>query len=345
MFDRVRASAALLFLAAAGVPSAARAEPAAPADRALATELFNEARALLAEGKPAAACPKFAESQRLDPGLGTLLNLANCHELEQKTATAWSELTEALAIAERERQLDRIEFARSHIAALEQRLSRLVVVLPPELDGRDVEVTRDGSSIARVALGTAMPIDPGIHRIEVKVRGFAPWSADVDIADGTRRELVVGPIIAVEASVAPEAAAPGTPGPMPSDAPQSPSSPASRDARPARGRTLGLATGGVGLVAVGVGTIAGILAITKSNQSDSRCSPRCNDEGYSLNREAKTAADVSTVSFIIGAVALGAGVILLVTSRPSAATATSHRTRVGAASGFALDGTTAAVRF
>jgi len=53
------------------------------------------------QGDYAAACPKLEESQRLDPALGTLLNLADCREQEGNVATAWSLFRDAESLARR----------------------------------------------------------------------------------------------------------------------------------------------------------------------------------------------------------------------------------------------------
>src|SRR5258707_389594 len=77
----------------------------------MAQALFEEARALMNSHHVEEACLKFAESQRLDPASGTLLNLAVCHEKQGKTATAWSEYNDVVAAARRERNLERQRIA------------------------------------------------------------------------------------------------------------------------------------------------------------------------------------------------------------------------------------------
>ena len=80
-------------LALALAPLIARAEPTAQ-DRALAETLFRDGRALVQAGKVAEGCTKLADSQQLDPQMGTLLNVALCQEQQGKTASAWAAFVE-----------------------------------------------------------------------------------------------------------------------------------------------------------------------------------------------------------------------------------------------------------
>src|SRR6188768_4131513 len=91
-------------------------------DSAAAQGLFDEAKALMATGKASEACPKLEESQRLDPGTGTLLNLALCYEKIGRIASAWSRNLDAAAAAKASGNTARENAARKRAAALAARV-------------------------------------------------------------------------------------------------------------------------------------------------------------------------------------------------------------------------------
>src|ERR1700743_3377203 len=78
---------------------AAVASPASAADPAAAQALFDEATRLMAQRRLPEACAKFQESQRQDPGIGTLYHFADCEDRLGKTATAWATFLEVASEA------------------------------------------------------------------------------------------------------------------------------------------------------------------------------------------------------------------------------------------------------
>src|SRR4051812_17494525 len=77
------------------------------AEKAQAEFLFRDGKKLLSEGRYGEACPKLAESYRIEPVPGTLLNVAVCHEKEGKTASAWAEFSQSVELATRDHRDDR----------------------------------------------------------------------------------------------------------------------------------------------------------------------------------------------------------------------------------------------
>jgi hypothetical protein len=309
-------------LALGAAPTRAAAEPSDP-DRALATELFKEGRALMNDGKIEEACARFEESQRLDAGGGTLLNVALCHEALGKTATAWSELVEALGIARRDRRDDRIAIAEAHIAVLEPKLARIVVVVPDAAVSDGLALARDGSTISRTVWGLAMPVDPGSHHIEASAPGKRAALLTVEARPGetTRVEIPTledAPAAAEPAPSHPEAT-PTTTSPVPVVAPRARTS----DAGSRNGTILGYGLGVLGVASIAVGSGFGIDAINQRKQSDEGCpGGACTQPGVDANERAKHSADISTVTMIAGALCVGVGVYLIVVSRPSGPPAT-----------------------
>src|SRR5262249_32266694 len=108
-----------------------------------AERLFNEARALMQRGAFDEACPTLAESQRIEPRLGTLRNLAACHERQGKSASAWVEYQKALTAARAEGHAERARLAEERIRILEPRVPWLAVSAPPDAP-EGLEITLDG---------------------------------------------------------------------------------------------------------------------------------------------------------------------------------------------------------
>lgn len=294
------------------------AEPAA-AEKALAEGLFQDGRKLMDEGKVREACAKFAESQRIDPSVGTLLNLAVCHEKDGKTASAWAEFKEAAALSSSIGQHDRAEFAERRASEMEAKLSRLRLEVTGAAPG--MVITLNGKELrAAAAAGSGIPIDPGEATIEAEAPGKRRWSQRVVIGPGPSTTAVTIPPLA-------DAAAPvdGERAARPSPLRQPPASPPPQprdEGSPVR--TLGFITGGVGLAGIGVGSVFGALTLSKAADVEKGCSDSdgCSPADVDTNEVARTTATVSTIAFGAGLACLGAGVAMVLMSRsPSKAEA------------------------
>ncbi|WP_437683813.1 hypothetical protein [Sorangium sp. So ce131] len=339
LFRARNAGAWLALLSAMGLPLASQAQPTA-ADKALAEGLFQDGKKLMDEGKIPEACAKLAESQRVDPTVGTLLNLAVCHEKEGKTASAWAEFKEASALSAGIGQQDRSQFAAKRAAALEARLTRLALEVAQPVPG--MVITLNGKELsAAAATGSGIPVDPGAAAIEAKAPGKQPWSQQVTLEPGSGTKQVTVPPLADVPAPAP--AAPSPPPPRPAAAPPPPAS--STAAAPGSGsagspmRTLGFIAGGVGVASLGVGAVLGVLTLRKAADVEDGCSGSfgCSPADVAMNEDARTTAMVSTVTVGAGLACLGAGVALVLMSPSPEKTAAGER-RLWVAPGVASDG-------
>ena len=281
--------------------------PAQVSDPVVAEALFRDGRALFEAGRISEACRKFAESQRIDPRLGTLLNLASCHKDEAKFASAWEEYSEAVRMARRGNQKDREELALGEIRLLEAVLTRLVITAAGAVPGQ--EVTLDGLAVRQETLGTPIPINPGEHKVEVKAPGYQPLTLPV-VAEKSRGNVTLE---------------------IPALKPIGKEPAASKQAEPAAPPTvassslLTMRTGsyialGVGAVGVGAGVVFGLRTLSKRDEAASRCPggpTQCDAEGKSLGDEAKQSATFSTIGVGVGVAGVATGVTLYLLSRRS----------------------------
>jgi hypothetical protein len=177
-------------------------------DKAAARALFDEGRKLAAQGKHGDACPKFEESQRIEPGVGTMFHLADCQEATGKTASAWAMFLEVASKLKAEGgQADKEQAARQRAAALEPKLSRLKIVVPEGVAVPGLSVNRDGRETGKGSWGTAIPVDPGKHVIEASAPGKKTWTMTIEVGKDGANDLVTipalqegaGPVAAVSA--------------------------------------------------------------------------------------------------------------------------------------------------
>jgi hypothetical protein len=108
------------------------------------------------------ACPTFEASLKILDRLGVRLNLADCHERQGLTASAWAEFREAASWADKHSDA-RAAYARQRANALTSRLVKLQVSVPPTNQLPGLAVRRDGVAVPREAFGSPFPVNPGSY--------------------------------------------------------------------------------------------------------------------------------------------------------------------------------------
>src|SRR5262249_52637253 len=151
----------ILLLASVRIATAQKADTDAQA-------LFDQAKALMKDGKLAEACQAFEASDHASPATTTLLNAAACRDKNGQLATAWGLFREA---ERRSRGTDdKLHgVATTHADALAPRLSRLTIVVTDRAPG--LVVSRDGATIDAGAWNLALPIDGGRYTITATAQG------------------------------------------------------------------------------------------------------------------------------------------------------------------------------
>lgn len=278
-------------------------EPPRPTDHSIAQGLFEEALGLMEQGNAAEACPKLAESHRLDPGSGTILNLAICLERVGKTASAYVAYDEALARAVRDGNREREATARERLAHLRPLVSKVVVRVHPgtaSLERLDIQV--DGASVRSEAWGIRVPVDPGVHTISAAALNRV----------GVRREVTIdepGKVYEVEIPALALA-----PVPVPAvTATRSVDAHSTTNRRSLLGYVM-LSAGGVLLVG---GGISGVLAVDRHAESDRECPgarDSCSAAGVRAEESATRFSWGANIGIGLGLVAAGVGTYLLLTA-------------------------------
>jgi hypothetical protein len=282
---------------------------------------FHKGKELAAAGQWGEACAKFDESVRLLARGGAQQRLAHCLETIGQDVNAWYAFERALGFARKDENKARQDFALAHLKALEAKLTLLVVrwggarsaSVSLWVDGHPIEVQGDAPVV----------LEPGAHALRVVAGGRVRWEQSIVTTAGERRTFELLPF--VNMLVAP--GAPDDPATAPAHETGSPrvrsaagsgkglSSAPEPSAREGDGllRWVGWSALGVGVGALGVGTFFGARALRGKSQSERQCpNGVCNDEGWELWNEGRSAATVANVMLPAGALCAAGGVALII---------------------------------
>lgn len=316
---RVVLGVSLLGACLASTPVASAANPETSAE---AARLFHQGRSLVLAKKYAEACPKLAESLRLEAGIGTRLYLADCYEKNGQRANAWVHFREAArAAAAKHDEREAVALRRGR--EIEAELTRIVIALPVERRVPGVEVRRDGVVVPLDEMGSAFPIDPGVHTVSASAPGREAWSVSIQVGTLPIATTVNVPLLEPARPTTPTPAAATADDVTTADSSVTSSStfanvPSTPAASPSGVRIAAISAGALGVAAIAVGGFLGLNAKSTYDRSndDGHCDARnqCDAVGRDARADASSQAMASTLAFTGGVALLATAVIVFVTS-------------------------------
>lgn len=273
---------------AAAQPANAQPANAQPAGASVSAQtaavLADEGHALMQQGKLAEACPRLAESQRLDPSPARGLTVGECFERDGKLASAWLHYRKAASLSAEHARAGAdpdaaAAEARRREIAIEPRLSKVRVRVLGTVPG--LQITRNEEVVVNLQWDVAVPVDDGFHAIEATATGHHPWRKRIQVGGAEVVTVMVPKLAPVE----PE--------------------------KTYLGVTIGSVVAASGLALVGVGLAYGFIAKNKRDDAEPHCPlpNACLQQGVTLHEEARNAATVSTATFVTGSILVAGGVV------------------------------------
>ena len=201
------------------------------------------------------------------------------------------------------------------LRAVEKALPTVVLKPMDAAGGTDVSAAAlaiDGVAVPEALDGTPVPVDPGQHTFTVILAGRAPVSLRLSLNEGeqVRRDVVFRPAHATGAKPTASEDAAGPDGQSPASAA---SSPEASTGRPKSVRWVGWSAIAVGAAGMTLGSIFGIVAVSKKSLLSSACRGwSCPPESQSDMDALHANAVAANISFVVGVLGLGAGAALLV---------------------------------
>lgn len=260
---------------AKGAPSAKQAEK--DGQKAEKQQKWDEAKAA------------YEKALELDDNAATRIRLAAVEDKLGNLVEAAAHLKKALE--DKKLSFAQRAKAKSQLKSLEKRTPTISFDLPKDFGGK---VKLDDRELSASELGAPVPANPGKHEVRAEAEGMKPYSESIELAEKDKKNLS---ILMTE---------------LPQEEPQA-EAPAEKPKEKKGGdKTLAYVALGVGVVGVGVGAFMGLQAKSTKDDIDSKCQNGvCSESERDLYDKGKSQANISTAGFIVGAVGIGVGTVLL----------------------------------
>jgi hypothetical protein len=186
-------AAGALGLSALVAARSARADkPSSTPDPAV-VELYQEARALVKEGRWDEACPKFEAAMLKQPTASILINVGDCHAHQGKLTKAMEDYD----VARELNLLTQDETRRAALASeIETRVKQLAKRVPMlriivENAVTDMVIRIDGNSLDEDKIGVDVPVEPGAHAVTAEATGFEAAPQQLTLKEGARERVTL----------------------------------------------------------------------------------------------------------------------------------------------------------
>jgi hypothetical protein len=304
----------------------ASAQTPSAADLESARELYKEAKVLRDKGDLRGALEKFKQAHAYGQTPVTALELGRTHMQLGELVEARELFLSVGRMKVQSDETDKSTAARKEADDLAEQVRSRIPTLNIKVTGvpadAQPQVTVDGANIPVVSLTAIRKTNPGPHVVVAKL-GTKEQKSDVTLAERETKDV----------SIALDGVAEPPPPPPPPGGDHKPET-GGRSISPVTWIGLGL-----GVAGLGVGSVAGVIALGKSKTVKDECvGTACPTKAKSDVDSGRTAATISTIGFIAGGVGVAvAAVGFFFLSSSSTATGTSVRPVVGA-SYLGLDG-------
>jgi hypothetical protein len=283
--------AALLGAALLVAQQPALAEPSA-AEKETARKLVKSGRTKLKDGDVSGAIADLQAAHAIMGVPTTAVALGKAQVEAKQLVEARDTLLSVARIPEAPREprqfVQAREEARQLAREIEPRIPQLQIELRGAEKDADVRVRVDEIDLKPAALSAPLSLNPGSHSVVATI-GDREKRTEVTLIEGQKESLVLDlSSLGAERPVVP---------------PTEPESPTETSVSPLV--YIGFGVAGAGVL---VGSITGIMALSKKSSVDEDCvDDRCPPSTHDDIDSGRTLGNVSTIAFIVGGVGAGVG--------------------------------------